>query len=172
MKTDKQMKVISILSSGRYTEIDGSIYSVRNGVMKKMKCNILPTGYIQLKIYNGKRGKLGLCAVVYAHHLVWLINNGSYDETLEIDHIDRNKRNNSITNLRTVSKKENLTNRPTRKKSNFKTIRSEEIEQIKTLHCLGSSQSAIAKELNLNRLSVRYIIKKIESGSKLKYEAD
>lgn len=47
----------------------------------------------------------------YAHRLVWEIFNGEIEEGLEIDHKDGNKSNNSIGNLRKVTKKVNARNR-------------------------------------------------------------
>ena len=46
-----------------------------------------------------------------AHRLIWLYHNGSIDENLQIDHIDGNKNNNSIENLRLITAQENCYNR-------------------------------------------------------------
>jgi len=60
------------------------------------------SGYRNIKIYN----------VLYpAHRLVWIYHNGSIDDKLQIDHIDRRKDNNNISNLRLVTAKENSANR-------------------------------------------------------------
>lgn len=169
MKTHKQKQVMSILATGRYEDHEGQIYSVRS--KRILSPTILPSGYKQVKIFNGKRGKNGISAVVYVHVLVYMINFGEYPDGYEIDHIDRNVNNNHISNLRAVDTKTNNSNRsnPVRG-SNQKNIRHEEINLIRDLHSQGLNQSDIAKRLNLNRLSVRYIIKKIESGESLKYE--
>lgn len=45
-----------------------------------------------------------------AHHIVWTISKGSWP-VLDIDHIDGDRSNNSISNLREVSRSENLRNR-------------------------------------------------------------
>lgn len=52
----------------------------------------------------------------------------------------------------------------------LKLIRSPEIASIRQLLSCGYSQASIAKQLSLERLSVRYIIKRIEAGLSLKYE--
>ena len=52
----------------------------------------------------------------------------------------------------------------------MKPIRTAEITQIKALMGEGMKQSQIARTLNLNRLSVRRTMAKIENGEVLKYE--
>lgn len=46
-----------------------------------------------------------------AHRLIWIYNNGSIDKELSIDHIDGNKLNNSLENLRVVNQQQNCFNR-------------------------------------------------------------
>lgn len=48
---------------------------------------------------------------IYAHRIIWLLFNPDYDQTLDIDHIDLNKSNNSLSNLRLVSRSTNLKNK-------------------------------------------------------------
>lgn len=51
--------------------------------------------------------------VVYrdsAHRVVWYIHNGDIPDGYEIDHLDRNKLNNEITNLRLVTRAGNCHN--------------------------------------------------------------
>ena len=47
----------------------------------------------------------------YAHRLVWVWHGNKLDPELDIDHIDRNKDNNRIENLRQVSRSENCLNK-------------------------------------------------------------
>jgi len=49
-----------------------------------------------------------------AHRLAWVISYGEWPDG-EVDHIDHNTRNNKLANLRDVSRKENLRNRPPQK---------------------------------------------------------
>jgi hypothetical protein len=63
------------------------------------------TGYLKIKVL----GKSYL-----AHRLAWLITYGKFPQKM-IDHIDGNKLNNSIKNLREVTRKENMQNTKLRK---------------------------------------------------------
>ena len=47
------------------------------------------------------------------HRIIWILHYGSIDESLVIDHIDRNPFNNKINNLRLVSCEENSKNKTT-----------------------------------------------------------
>lgn len=171
MKIDKQNKVLIIISTGRYKEISGDVYSLRSSGWHKMSPLVHVSGYMQLHIYNGRRGINGVNTMVYVHQLVYMLNNGSYPPDFNIDHIDRNPLNNDISNLRVISSKDNNNNRKVSVRPiKVNTIRANEIKAIRELMSSGLSQSAIAKELNLNRLSVRYIIKKIENNESMKYD--
>lgn len=58
-------------------------------------------GYRQIRI----DGKLH-----YAHRIVWEMHNGDIPEGMEIDHIDGNRLNNKIDNLRMVTHQQNVWN--------------------------------------------------------------
>jgi hypothetical protein len=62
---------------------------------------------------NGYRFGVVRYARVYAHHVVWCLVHGVWPDR-EIDHIDRDRANNRISNLRCVSHMENCTNLGTR----------------------------------------------------------
>lgn len=64
--------------------------------------HIMSNGYLYIKADNRNHS----CS-----RLVWQIIKGEIPQGLEIDHIDRNKENNQITNLRIVTRAENLLNR-------------------------------------------------------------
>jgi hypothetical protein len=60
------------------------------------------SGYRQIKVHN----------ISYpAHRLIWIYHYGNIDVTLEIDHIDGNKDNNALNNLRLVTRQQNCFNR-------------------------------------------------------------
>jgi HNH endonuclease len=62
--------------------------------------NRRPDGYIKV---NFKRKQY------YAHRIIYLMHHGFYPD--EVDHIDRNPRNNKIENLRSATRSENAANR-------------------------------------------------------------
>ena len=70
-----------------------------------------------------KRGYFQICIdyKIYTNHrLAWLYKNGSFpDKGLHIDHIDRNKLNNSYSNLRVVTHAQNFQNRSNAKSDNL-----------------------------------------------------
>lgn len=90
-----------------------------------------------------------------------------------IDHADSDPSNCALSNLRLVTHKVNIgfsiENRPKTHKD-WRVIRSEEIAKIRELVTEGKSQSAIARAMDLNRLSVRYVVNKIKKGEELKFE--
>lgn len=64
-----------------------------------------PDGYIQIKLMG---------TMYLAHRLAWLYMTGEFPE-FEIDHIDRDKSNNSWDNLRSATHSKNMRNFPIRK---------------------------------------------------------
>jgi len=66
------------------------------------------SGYLQA---NGYR-RIGINRkIYYGHRLIYMYHNGETTSDLQIDHIDRNRSNNNIENLRPVTKQENDFNR-------------------------------------------------------------
>jgi len=86
----------------------GNVYS-RTG--RILKCSVNNIGYKQIFAY--KNSKLQRSYLV--HRLVWMAFNGDIPAGLEIDHIDRDKKNNCLSNLRLVTRSENMMNIKTRK---------------------------------------------------------
>lgn len=113
-------------------------------------------GYLRLKI----NGNAYCVHVLIAHAFL-----GPRPEGLEVDHINRDKRDNHATNLEYVTKKQNTerswsnrTNRSGRRGKRKVTI--EEVQTIIRLFQSGKSKNAIAKEMSLTHGGVRRIIKK------------
>jgi len=70
---------------------------------------VLPSGYRQVKIN-------GVC--YREHRVIWAMVNGSWPEN-EIDHINRNRADNRIENLRAATRSQNGTNIPDKKGSSM-----------------------------------------------------
>lgn len=171
MKKQNQLRVLENLKSGKYKVVNDKIFVLAKKGYKEMKGTTFPSGYKQ---FFFSPGNPDLKVAAYCHQIVYLAYFGEYDETLVIDHLDRNNRNNMPLNLEPKTHKQNVENSTKRKrnKNGVRSIRNKEIKEIRRLHAEGRSQSYIARELDLNRLSVRYTIKNIEKGVALKYEHD
>jgi hypothetical protein len=171
MKKTKQRQLLQCLKTGRYrVNADlGIIESRVGGVWIVKKGCKLPTGYIQHILFRG-RGK-GKGIPFYEHIVVFMSVYGLYDVGLVVEHINKNRSDNRLSNLQLISPSENKLRSPSMcYSSDLRLIRSAEIADIRRLMALGMSKSAIARELNLNRLSVLYIINRINKNLPLKYE--
>lgn len=170
MKLTKQLQVLACLQTGKYLLVDSILYTLVKGEYRPYKANVLPSGYAQVTLFNGRNK--GIKVIAYLHHVIYLGYMGTYDPMHQIDHRDRNNRNNRIGNLRVVTAKTNRYNTKPRPltRTFLRPIRAKEIEQIKELMSQGMSQAGIARALDLNRLSVRYTMLKIQAGLPLKWE--
>ena len=84
------------------TKING--YSVNEeGQVKNDKNNYLVKGSL-------RNGYLRLNSIISIHRLVWETFNGEIPEGMVIDHIDGNRSNNALSNLRLVTQSENMNN--------------------------------------------------------------
>lgn len=94
------------------------------------------TGVLRWKINNG-RARAGAVAgtfthgytrinvsgsLQYAHRIAWLLSYGSWPEH-EIDHVNMNRNDNRITNLRSATKAQNTMNRKAKGKLGLKGVR-------------------------------------------------
>lgn len=78
-----------------------------NGLLRKKNSKLIygsltTDGYIRVNI-QGKRYK--------AHRIIWEMFNGKIPESMVIDHIDGNKANNMIENLRLATQSQNQANK-------------------------------------------------------------
>lgn len=170
MKLKKQLDTLKCLESGCYRVIDGDVYTKTGGGWRIMSPHTLPSGYMQMIISNHRRGVENVRVVIYKHILCYMAENGAYPVGWEIDHIDRDKKNTMPDNLRAVPPVVNCENKDAREFGEMRPIRGLEIDNIRTLWKGGCSQSDIARQLNLNRLSVRRVMKIMEAGGELKFD--
>jgi len=76
-----------------------------NGEYKMLKCSIQNRGY---RYFQTNRDKKRINYLI--HHLVAKLFIGDRPDNLVIDHIDRNRLNNNVSNLRYITQKENTHN--------------------------------------------------------------
>ena len=92
---------------------DGRVYSKNKNIF--LKPYICSNGYYMISLYKNNKKKMFLIHRLVALHYISLVNGKNY-----VDHIDRNKTNNDISNLRWVNNSENMINIPVRKNSKLK----------------------------------------------------
>ena len=86
----------------------GRIRSHYGGKVRYIKC-IKEKGYLYLNLYkNGKMKRR------FVHRLVYESFRGQITDGRQVDHIDGNKENNTLSNLRAVTPRENVNNPATR----------------------------------------------------------
>lgn len=100
----KELERLKLLSSMlRYD--NGKLYWLewRNGVRRDLVAGtVTKNGYVSV-------GAKGIKA--YAHRIVWFMHHGEIPNGCDIDHINHDRTDNRIENLRIVSRSENLKNK-------------------------------------------------------------
>lgn len=91
----------------RYISKEGLIYKIKNNKLVLSKIQKNHRGY--LTVYANKK-------MYQVHRLVWEAFNGPIPEGYTIDHIDTDRTNNKLNNLRCCTLKENVNNPISRKK--------------------------------------------------------
>lgn len=88
----------------------GKIYSTVTKLNKGERIELMGANCNGYRVHNISFG--GVKKQCRAHQIVWIYANGIYDkENLMIDHIDRNRSNNKLSNLRLVDAKGNMENK-------------------------------------------------------------
>lgn len=88
---------------GLYEASDmGNFRSIKNGIIKILKPRFFWTGYVSIQLSKNSKHK-----TFTGHKLVWLAFNGEIPDNYVIDHIDMNKSNNNLSNLRLLTNREN-----------------------------------------------------------------
>ena len=129
-KNEKWKQLIDPGLSCYYVSTDGMVYNSKKGKMVSVILN-KKTGYYSVSLWNYKnKRKINK----YIHRLVAEIFIPNPDKKAFVDHIDTNKNNNSVENLRWVTQKENVRNKLT-------------LQHMKENHvdCIGEKNSFFGK---------------------------
>ena len=125
----------------------GRIYS--NSIGDFLKPSV-KAGYPSLRI-RLSFGDKEICGRVSVHRAMWVLCRGiplSLDA--EVDHIDHNRENNRLENLRLISKQENVPHQ----------ITYADAEEIRKKREDGNTLKALAEEYGISQSSVRNIIRR------------
>jgi HNH endonuclease len=167
---------MSCFKSGRYfCTKSGHVYSRANrngksGLLPKTKARRLIGGksgdlknpYHLIQICNYPSKKL----YATAHQIVYLYFNGLYNPSLEINHKDGNKYNNSLKNIELVTKSQNEkhANRTGLKdfkgeKSGTPKLKNKDVLEIRSAYSTGKfTHSEIAKKYGVDRRTIGAIV--------------
>ena len=124
-------------------------------------------------LVDGKRERFHLHVLMAVAFLgLDLRSHGTNNLSLQVDHIDNNKRNNRVENLEIVTKQENLTRAwkmgcyknngfasKGKPKKSLRKFSSDDVTQIKTLKAAGLSYRKIAEKFNCNHVAIYQILK-------------
>lgn len=83
-----------------YDELSGIVYGIKGNKINRKSSH----GYITISLYNDKKRY-----TIYCHQFAYYIIYGKIVE--QIDHIDNNRSNNKISNLREVTNQQNKFNK-------------------------------------------------------------
>jgi hypothetical protein len=136
--------------------IDGDVYSHKYTKPRKLKpqrASQSKKGYLQCRLYDNS-GELG--KLQYVHRLVWESFKYKIPKGLEIDHIDGNPRNNSLSNLQLLTRRGN-TEKYNRKKYKV-LLRDFRDELIQDYETLGTFKK-VAKKWRVSIAAVNRVIR-------------
>jgi len=141
----------------------GEVINVKRN--RKLSCTQRKDGYVQVGLWNN--GKMKQC---YLHRVVYQAFNGAMPDGTQINHIDGNKANNSLSNLECVSASDNqrhavllglrgskLQSYAKAAKANSK-FSTEDAERMRELVASGKSFRFVAKEFNCCHKTVSGIV--------------
>jgi hypothetical protein len=135
---------------------EGDVFShkgTKPRLLKPQAASQSKKGYVQVRLYDNS-GKLG--KLKYVHRLVYQTFKGEIPQGLEIDHIDSNPRNNNISNIQLLSRRDN-TDKYNRKARKYllRDVRDELIQDYETL----GSFKKVAKKWGVSITAVNRVIR-------------
>lgn len=131
------------MSTHKYAPVSGILYVNGNPVKTLAK-----NGYV-VTSYQGKK--------CYAHRLAWKLMTGEFTPTsMDIDHINRDRKDNSWSNLRLATRSDNLKNCKKRRNS----LTGKE-DRALDLYSQGYSFTQIGEMLNTDRHFISRLIKEV-----------
>lgn len=144
---------------------DGRIFDVNKNKFMKPYYNTFKgdrNSYLFVKKYMNKRSNK-----LYIHRLVASVYlEKENDKQTEVDHIDRDRTNNRVDNLRWVTRKENMKN-IIKPKRQLKTFIIKIVLYLSSIYDNDNNSNGVqklyneAKKLNFNKSELHYYIKKI-----------
>lgn len=136
---------------------DGRVWAYRGGRLQELPVRERGDGgYLAVDLHDDKETR-----TAYVHRVVYIAAHGSIPETYEIDHIDRNRHNNSLINLRAVHRSDNGLNRDQGGQNNpTAKLTWTEVREIRRLYGSGPSQRDLARNYGVSPTTIRTIVKK------------
>jgi hypothetical protein len=142
--------------------IDGTVISYKFSKQKVLKPQMVTQSkkkYLAVGLYNenNKRTKYGKTpAMNYVHRLVWEAFVGEIPEHLEIEHIDQNPHNCHLSNLKLVTRKENI---DSHYRSKYGFLYTEKRDEIIQDYLQLKSYDLVAEKWNVNVSTIFRVIK-------------
>lgn len=134
-----------------FISMDAEVLSWVSGKAKILTTNIQTNGYPFIVLFKNKKAKAKTI-----HSLMYLTYIGDIPEGKEIDHRDGNKLNNSISNLRAVTRKENMQFSHSRLQMGHKLT----AEDVTFIRDSSLTTKALAEKYNVHPFTIRNVIKK------------
>lgn len=129
----------------------GGIHGIkRDGSFRKINPGLAGNGYFTVVLYDRNKNKKTFCI----HHLVAKEFIGEKPPGCEIDHINRIKTDNRVSNLRYVSRAINVRNGGGRTKLSIK-----DVIEIRKRNSNGESQRSLAREFGVDSKTVNYLVR-------------
>jgi hypothetical protein len=130
----------------------GRLYHLRYGKLKRIKGYINPDGYIRIDLRNKRKGT---GKMYFLHNLIMIAFHDYYGE---VDHINRIKTDNRLSNITAITRSENVLNRD---KTNGR-ITEEELNLVEKYYKIGLSLVKIQIKTGLGYQQVRRRIVKLK----------